>query len=93
MRTDQEDNDSIVISWEPPYSLDGVPIIGYWIYYTKNNGTPNTPIELLGNSTAYRFSMVNSSVCDTYLFQVRAINAGGEGNLSKPIETHTSDSK
>ena len=92
VRIEQRDKGSISFTWEHPFSLHGVPITGYWFYYTKNNGRAKK-IELLGNSTTYKFSVADPSPCDSYMFQVSAVNAGGEGSLSIPIETQFHDCK
>lgn len=67
---------SAILSWDPPYSLEGVPILGYNVTVSSTESDWNIII----NMTSYEFfpSILNA----TYDFMVSGINDAGEGNTS-----------
>ena len=64
-----------MISWNPPYTLPGVPILGYVVYITNlDTGITNT------NFTSNRD--VTLSLDYNYMVSVAGVNGAGEGNKS-----------
>ena len=63
---------SVLLSWTAPYTLDNVPITGYYIYDGFNNITTNdTVITLVSATDPYPCVLTNISVA--------AINGAGIG--------------
>ena len=87
-------NNSSTIEWSPPYSAmnneSGIihvnPHITQYTVYITDNYTGNFVIE---NVTETQFTFINQgdSLCPMY--QVSAWNAGGEGELSEPVQEST----
>ena len=74
-------NFSVQIVWEPPQSLDGVPILGY-------NATL-TPVDIIGDtysidtlSTNFLLNGSELKACQDYRVTVIAVNKVGPGNAS-----------
>ena len=63
---------SVLLSWTAPYTLDNVPITGYYIYDGYNNiTTNNTVITLVSATDPYPCVLSNISIV--------AINGAGIG--------------
>jgi hypothetical protein len=68
----------INITWSPPYTLSGVPILGYNINITQYDQliVSNTTD---GNTTEWRYCPEKSG---EYIISVGAVNGVGEGNIT-----------
>ena len=69
-----QDPCSISLSWVSPYSLAGVPILGYNITVTTGNVSL---MSVLVNTTYYKFVPVVFN--ETYIIEISAVNKAGEG--------------
>ena len=70
----KQDPCSISLLWVSPYSLAGVPILGYNITVT----TGDVPLmSVLVNTTYYKFLPVLLS--ETYVIEISAVNEVGKG--------------
>ena len=74
-------NGTIALSWEPPSSDGGQPVIGYLVY-----GGPSeesiTFLQRVDGSTTYRHVAENGA---TWYFAVSALNSLGEGERSAAV--------
>ena len=71
----KQDPCSISLSWVSPYSLAGVPILGYNITVT----TGDVPIMSVFINTTY-YTFVPVVLNETYITEISAVNEVGVGN-------------
>ena len=67
--------ESVYLSWSPPFTLDGVPILHYSVYITSNGFSEQR------NTTETSIILGRPYASITY--QITAWNSVGEGNASK----------
>ena len=72
------------LSWEPPFTLAGVPILGYVV--TVNN---TAMMSTTTTNTTVDVEHFNLEHCHTYQFTVAALNSVGTGNESSVIGIYT----
>lgn len=69
------------VSWEPPPSLEGVPIIGYNVTVYD---TASTHLVIYSNTmltaTSFQVAGAELQACHNYTTTVVAINSVGQGN-------------
>ena len=75
------------MSWISPYSLAGVPILGYNITVTTGDVSL---MSVLVNTTYYKF--VSVVLNETYVIEISAVNEVGEGNKTS-LTAHFTRSK
>lgn len=75
MSIDHVSVEIVNVSWSPPFTLDGVPILQYTVYVTSKgyNDTLNTT----------ETHLTLEKPCTSTTFQISAWNEVGEGNISK----------
>ena len=84
---------SSTIQWKPPFSSinNGVihvdPHITQYTVYITDNYTGDV-VKVNVTETRYTFNIQDDDLCPMY--QVSAWNAGGEGDLSEPVQELTS---
>ena len=66
--------ESVAVSWSPPFTLDGVPILQYSVYTTSQG------ISEQFNTT--EINIVLGRPCSITTYQISAWNEVGEGNAS-----------
>ena len=71
----QKDPCTVEVYWNPPFTLKGVPILGYNINITNINTT-----KLLPSFT--NSSSIQVPLGDDYNISIAAVNGAGEGNKS-----------
>ena len=71
--------DSVIMSWSPPFTLEGVPILHYSVYITSQG------VSEQKNTTETHIALERPSVSTTY--QISAWNAVGEGNATRKGNT------
>ena len=64
----------MTLSWSPPYTIDGVPILQYTVYIISQGHT-----EIV-NTTKTRITI--DKYCNTVSYQISAWNEVGEGNTA-----------
>ena len=69
--------ESVNLSWSPPFTLDGVPILHYSVYITSNGFSEK-------NDTT-ETSIILRRPYASITYQVTAWNRVGEGNASKTL--------
>ena len=68
---------TLLISWTPPFTLEGVPILSYNVTIT-NSSNMNVTLSIEGIKTTLLYSAVGTS--EKYIFfRVFPINMGGAG--------------
>ena len=91
-----EDVSSSRIEWKPPYSARNSniirvdPHITQYTVYITDNYTGNITVK---NVTETHFTYINQGNVLCPMYQVSAWNAGGEGELSKPVQESTPQGK
>ena len=70
------------LSWVPPLTLSGVPILYYRI--SINSDTNNFPVVITNSTTLY----LNWTSSGNYTATIRAVNAVGEGQAASLKYTH-----
>ena len=75
------------LSWEPPFTLAGVPILGYEV--TVNNTALMSTTTT--NTTTLDVEHFNLEHCHTYQFTVAALNSVGTGGNTSVVETYTGE--
>ncbi|TLY00543.1 MAG: fibronectin type III domain-containing protein [Thaumarchaeota archaeon] len=77
------------LTWTPPASDGGSPIIGYQIERSIDRGTNWTVIAANTGSTATTYSSTGLSPLTTYTYRVTAINSVGMSNPSDTASAQT----
>ena len=83
------------MEWKPPYSAinnqsDTIhvdPHITQYTVYITDNYTGNITVKENVTETHFTFNIQGNILCPMY--QVSAWNAGGEGELSEPVQPHS----
>ena len=90
-------NVASVIEWTPPYSavsnetVHVDPHITQYTVYITDNYTGNIIVKENVTETQFTFNNQVNVLCPTY--RVSAWNAGGEGELSEPVQESTPQGK
>ena len=75
LKITKQDDFTVTIYWDPPFTLMGVPILGYNINITNiNTGKQLSHFE---QTTSIQIPLV-----DDYNISIAAVNGAGEGNRS-----------
>ena len=75
-------NFSVQVVWEPPQSLDGVPILGYNATVTLVDPISDDMYSISTLSTSFLLNGSALEACQDYKITVVAINKVGPGNAS-----------
>ena len=81
---------SSTIQWEPPYSslnIDTIRVNPHITQYTVYIADNQTIVIVNVTETQFTFSASENGLCPMY--QISAWNAGGEGELSEPVQEHS----
>ena len=78
VRVEQVSVDTVSVSWNPPFTLEGVSILHYTVYITSSTGSSEAV-----NATQTEISLQRPCADTTY--QVSAWSEVGEGNTSSPV--------
>ena len=66
--------ENMTLSWSPPYTLDGVPILQYTVYTISHGHTETV------NTTEIYITLTES--CMSTAYHISAWNEVGEGNIA-----------
>ena len=80
VRVEEVSVDTVSVSWSPPFTLEGVPILHYTVCITSSTGSSEAV-----NTTQTEISLQRPCADTTY--QVSGWNEVGKGNTSSPV-TH-----
>ena len=69
---------TVLISWSPPFTLEGVPILGYNVTITNTTSGENETIPVEGDTTMLYYSIDHPE--STFTVTVVPINAVGAGD-------------
>ena len=72
--------DTVSVSWSPPFTLEGVPILNYTVYITSSTGFSEAV-----NTTHVQTEISLQRPCADTTYQVSGWNEVGEGNTSSPV--------
>ena len=72
---------SLSVSWSAPYTLDGVPILGYNITIT-NTSNGNTLSTYFTQDTQYVISINDGDPCTELTLTISGYNGAGDGDSS-----------
>ena len=73
---------TVLISWSPPFTLEGVPILGYNVTITNTTSGENETILKTANTTMldYTFSIDHPDPDSEFIVTVIPINEAGPGD-------------
>ena len=69
---------TVLISWSPPFTLDGVPILGYNVTITNTTSGENETMSVEGDTTILYYSI--DHLKSIFTITVVPINVVGEGD-------------
>ena len=75
---------TVVVYWDAPFTLEGVPILGYNVNITIEN----TGEIIREHVTDTRYSR---PLGDNFIISIAAVNGAGEGDMSVPLKIDMDD--
>ena len=69
---------TVLISWSPPFTLEGVPILGYNVTFTNTSGE-NETMSVEGDTTMLYYSIDHPDPDNNFTVTVVPINKLGPG--------------
>ena len=75
---------TIFISWSPPFTLEGVPIMGYNVTITNTASRKNETMSVEGDTTMLYYSIDHPYPDNNFTVTVVPINEVGAGEVSSP---------
>ena len=69
---------TVLISWSPPFTLEGVPILGYTVTITNTTSGENETMSVEGDTTMLYYSIDHPGP-DNFTVTVVPINGAGPG--------------
>ena len=76
---------TVLISWSPPFTLEGVPILGYNVTITNTTSEENK--TLLVEDTTLLYSIDHSDPGNSFAVTVVLINEVGAGELKPYVQS------
>ena len=70
---------TVLISWSPPFTLEGVPILGYNVTVTNTTGGKNETMSVEGDTTMLYYSIDHPDPDNNFTITVVPINVVGLG--------------
>ena len=81
---------TVLISWSHPFTLEGVPILGYNVTITNTTSEENETMSVEGDTTMLYYSIDHPDPDNNFTVTVVPINIVGPGELAfKTIQIHT----
>ena len=73
---------TVLISWSPPFTLEGVPILGYNVTITNTTSGENETMSVEGDTTMLYYSIDHPDPDNNFTVTVVPINKAGLGEAS-----------
>ena len=73
---------TVLISWSPPFTLEGVPILGYNVTITNTPSGENETMSVEGDTTMLYYSIDHPDTDNNFTVTVVPINGAGSGQAS-----------
>ena len=70
---------TVLISWSPPFTLEGVPILGYNVTITNTTSGENETMSVEGDTTMLYYSIDHPDPDNNFTVTVVPINVAGPG--------------
>ena len=70
---------TVLISWSPPFTLEGVPILGYNVTVTNTTSVENETMSVEEDTTMLYYSINHSDPDNNFTITIVSINGGGVG--------------
>ena len=70
---------TVLISWSPPFTLEGVPILGYNVTITNTTSGENETMSVEGDTTMLYYSIDHPDPDNNFTITVVPINGAGPG--------------
>ena len=74
---------TVLISWSPPFTLEGVPILGYNVTITNTTSGENETMSVEGDTTMLYYSIDHPDPDNKFTVTVVSINNVGAGEPFK----------
>ena len=79
---------TFLISWSPPFTLEGVPILGYNVTITNATSGENETMSVEGNTTMVYYSIDHPDPDNNFTVIVVPINEAGLGESASTTCEH-----
>ena len=79
LTVDSINSTTVLISWSPPFTLEGVPILGYNVTITNTTSGENETMSVEGDTTMLYYSIDHPDPDNSFTVTVVPINGGGPG--------------
>ena len=76
---------TVLISWSPPFTLEGVPILGYNVTITNTISGENETMSVEGDTTMLYYSIDHPDPDNNFTVTVVPINGAGLGSAVTAI--------
>ena len=73
---------TVLISWSPPFTLEGVPILGYNATIANTTSGENETMSVEGDTTMLYYSIDHPDPDNNFTVTVVPINGAGPGQAS-----------
>ena len=73
---------TVLISWSPPFTLEGVPILGYNVTITNTTSGENETMSVEGDTTMLYYSIDHPDPDNNFTVTVVPINGAGPGEYA-----------
>ena len=73
---------TVLISWSPPFTLEGVPILGYNVTITNTTSAENETMSVEGDTTMLYYSIDHPDPDNNFTVTVVPINGAGPGEYA-----------
>ena len=73
---------TVLISWSPPFTLEGVPILGYNVTITNATSGENETMSVEGDTTMLYYSIDHPDPDSNFTVTVVSINGAGPGQAA-----------
>ena len=81
---------TFLLSWSPPFTLEGVPILGYNVTITNTTSGENETMSVEGNTTMLYYSIDHPDPDNNFTVTVIPVNVVGPGDNASIICEHNS---